>query len=166
MPKGTLADAAWQNIIWRTGTNGKLKARFCSHSCAHSRGPPQRIRDKSQQPPVTCGVLCWMRFMPYVTLLPTLLNNPRCGSQLKIAVVRNRQSVAANIRKSGRLRQSTPPCPDEEGPPDAPARPTLIIQSGNSVGPAAHGAGPRSRSGTTLSLDDQGGQEQARGNGQ
>jgi hypothetical protein len=29
-----LADATWQNISWRTGTKGKLKARFAATVCA------------------------------------------------------------------------------------------------------------------------------------
>jgi hypothetical protein len=39
-----LANATWQNISWRTGTKGKLKARF-----AAGRRTPQRIRGKGQQ---------------------------------------------------------------------------------------------------------------------
>ena len=40
-----LADATWQNISWRTGTKGKLKARFAIR-VRIADGPPQRIRDK------------------------------------------------------------------------------------------------------------------------
>jgi SRSO17 transposase len=44
-----LADATWQNISWRTGTKGKLKARFAAIRVRIADGPPQRIRDKGQQ---------------------------------------------------------------------------------------------------------------------
>ena len=44
-----LADATWQNISWRTGTKGKLKARFAAIRVRVADGPPQRIRDKGQQ---------------------------------------------------------------------------------------------------------------------
>ena len=44
-----LADAAWQNISWRIGTKGKLKARFAAIRVRVADGPPQRIRDKGQQ---------------------------------------------------------------------------------------------------------------------
>jgi SRSO17 transposase len=44
-----LADATWQNISWRTGTKGKLKARFAAIRVRIADGPPQRIGDKGQQ---------------------------------------------------------------------------------------------------------------------
>jgi SRSO17 transposase len=44
-----LANAKWQNISWRTGTKGKLKARFAAIRVRTADGPPQRIRDKGQQ---------------------------------------------------------------------------------------------------------------------
>src|ERR1700693_1776144 len=44
-----LADARWQNISWRTGTKGKLKARFAAVRVRVADGPPQRIGDKGQQ---------------------------------------------------------------------------------------------------------------------
>jgi len=44
-----LADARWQTISWRTGTKGKLKARFAAVRVRIADGPPQRIRDKGQQ---------------------------------------------------------------------------------------------------------------------
>lgn len=44
-----LADAKWRNITWRTGTKGKLKARFAAVRVRTADGPPQRIRDKCQQ---------------------------------------------------------------------------------------------------------------------
>src|SRR3977135_4175001 len=44
-----LADAKWQNITWRTGTKGKLKARFAAVRVRTADGPPQRIWDKGQQ---------------------------------------------------------------------------------------------------------------------
>ena len=44
-----LADATWQNISWRTGTKGKLKARFVAVRVRMADGPPHRIRDKGQQ---------------------------------------------------------------------------------------------------------------------
>ena len=44
-----LAEATWQNISWRTGTKGKLKARFAAIRVRIADGPPQRIRDKGQQ---------------------------------------------------------------------------------------------------------------------
>ena len=47
--EGMLADAKWQNISWRTGTKGKLKARFTAVRVRIADGPPQRIRDKGQQ---------------------------------------------------------------------------------------------------------------------
>ena len=45
----TLADASWRNISWRSGTKGKLKARFAAVRVRVADGPPQRIRDKGQQ---------------------------------------------------------------------------------------------------------------------
>jgi SRSO17 transposase len=44
-----LADARWQNISWRTGTKGKLKASFAAVRVRIADGPPQRIKDKGQQ---------------------------------------------------------------------------------------------------------------------
>ena len=44
-----LAHAKWQNISWRTGTKGKLKARFAAVRVRIADGPPQRIGDKGQQ---------------------------------------------------------------------------------------------------------------------
>ena len=44
-----LADAKWRTISWRTGTKGKLKARFAAVRARIADGPPQRIRDKGQQ---------------------------------------------------------------------------------------------------------------------
>jgi len=44
-----LANAKWQRISWRTGTKGKLKARFAAVRVRIADGPPQRIRDKGQQ---------------------------------------------------------------------------------------------------------------------
>jgi SRSO17 transposase len=44
-----LADARWQNISWRTGTKGKLKARFAAVRVRIADGPPQRIRNMGQQ---------------------------------------------------------------------------------------------------------------------
>ena len=44
-----LADAKWQTITWRTGTKGKLKARFAAIRVRTADGPPQRIKDKGQQ---------------------------------------------------------------------------------------------------------------------
>jgi SRSO17 transposase len=44
-----LANAKWQNISWRTGTKGKLKARFAAVRVRTADGPPQRIRDKGRQ---------------------------------------------------------------------------------------------------------------------
>ena len=41
-----LADAKWQNITWRTGTKGQLKACFAAVRVRIADGPPQRIRDK------------------------------------------------------------------------------------------------------------------------
>ena len=36
-------------MSWRTGTKGKLKARFAAVRVRTADGPPQRIRDKGQQ---------------------------------------------------------------------------------------------------------------------
>ena len=47
--EGMLADAKWQTVSWRTGTKGKLKARFAAVRIRIADGPPQRIRDKGQQ---------------------------------------------------------------------------------------------------------------------
>jgi hypothetical protein len=44
-----LAHAKWHTISWRTGTKGKLKARFAIVRVRVADGPPQRIRDKGQQ---------------------------------------------------------------------------------------------------------------------
>jgi len=47
--KDMLADAHWRTISWRTGTKGKLKARFAAVRVRVADGPPQRIGDKGQQ---------------------------------------------------------------------------------------------------------------------
>jgi SRSO17 transposase len=44
-----LATAKWQNISWRTGTKGKLRARFAAVRVRVADGPRQRIRDKTHQ---------------------------------------------------------------------------------------------------------------------
>ena len=41
-----LASAKWRTISWRTGTKGKLKARFSAVRVRVADGPQQRIRDK------------------------------------------------------------------------------------------------------------------------
>ena len=46
-----LSDAKWQNVSWRTGTKGKLKARFAAVRVRVADGPPQRIRNKGHQHP-------------------------------------------------------------------------------------------------------------------
>jgi SRSO17 transposase len=46
-----LVTAKWQNISWRTGTKGKLKARFAAVRVRVADGPAQWIRDKSHQHP-------------------------------------------------------------------------------------------------------------------
>src|SRR5262245_48305247 len=38
-----LANAKWRTISWRTGTKGKLKARFAAVRVRVADGPPQRI---------------------------------------------------------------------------------------------------------------------------
>ncbi len=44
-----LADAKWQTVSWRTGTKGRLKARFAVVRVRIADGPPQRIKGKGQQ---------------------------------------------------------------------------------------------------------------------
>lgn len=44
-----LADIKWRTLSWRTGTKGKLKARFAAIRIRTADGPPQRIWDKGQQ---------------------------------------------------------------------------------------------------------------------
>src|SRR6267143_1386959 len=44
-----LANAKWHTISWRTGTKGKLKARFAAVRVRVADGPTQRIGDKGQQ---------------------------------------------------------------------------------------------------------------------
>jgi len=44
-----LANAKWQTVSWRTGTKGRLKARFAAIRVRIADGPPQRIRDMGQQ---------------------------------------------------------------------------------------------------------------------
>jgi SRSO17 transposase len=44
-----LAAAQWRTISWRSGTKGKLKARFAAVRVRVADGPPQRIGDKGQQ---------------------------------------------------------------------------------------------------------------------
>src|SRR5215813_5039554 len=44
-----LATAKWQNISWRTGTKGKLRARFAALRVRIADGSPQRIKDKTHQ---------------------------------------------------------------------------------------------------------------------
>jgi SRSO17 transposase len=44
-----LAGVKWRTLSWRTGTKGKLKARFAAVRVRTADGPPQRIWDKGQQ---------------------------------------------------------------------------------------------------------------------
>jgi SRSO17 transposase len=44
-----LATVKWQNISWRTGTKGKLRARFAAIRVRVADGSPQRIKDKTYQ---------------------------------------------------------------------------------------------------------------------
>src|SRR5499426_153022 len=44
-----LATAKWQNISWRTGTKGKLRARFAAVRVRVADGSPQRIKNKTYQ---------------------------------------------------------------------------------------------------------------------
>src|ERR1700761_2895120 len=44
-----LAGAKWRTVSWRSGTKGRLKARFAAVRVRSADGPPQRIWDKGQQ---------------------------------------------------------------------------------------------------------------------
>ena len=44
-----LAQATWQTISWRTGTKGKLKARFAAVRVRVADGPRRGIRGKTRQ---------------------------------------------------------------------------------------------------------------------
>jgi SRSO17 transposase len=44
-----LAKAGWRTMSWRTGTKGKLQARFAAVRVRVADGPTQRIRDKGEQ---------------------------------------------------------------------------------------------------------------------
>jgi SRSO17 transposase len=44
-----LANAKWQNVSWRNGTKGRLKARFAAVRVRTADGSPQRIKDMGQQ---------------------------------------------------------------------------------------------------------------------
>ena len=44
-----LASAKWKTVSWRSGTKGRLKARFAALRVRTADGPPQRIWDKGQQ---------------------------------------------------------------------------------------------------------------------
>ncbi len=44
-----LASAKWKAVSWRSGTKGRLKARFAALRVRTTDGPPQRIWDKGQQ---------------------------------------------------------------------------------------------------------------------
>src|SRR5271169_1609359 len=44
-----LASAKWKTVSWRSGTKGRLKARFAAVRVRTADGPPQRIWDKGQQ---------------------------------------------------------------------------------------------------------------------
>src|SRR5260370_12984022 len=44
-----LASARWKTVSWRSGTKGRLKARFTAVRVRTAAGPPQRIWDKGQQ---------------------------------------------------------------------------------------------------------------------
>src|ERR1700730_14123631 len=48
-PEDMLAEAKWRTVSWRTGTNGKLKARFAAVRTRTAGGPPQRTKHKGQQ---------------------------------------------------------------------------------------------------------------------
>src|SRR3974390_915397 len=44
-----LASAKWKTVSWRSGTKGRLQARFAALRVRTADGPPQRIWDKGQQ---------------------------------------------------------------------------------------------------------------------
>lgn len=44
-----LSKAKWQMVSWRSGTKGRLKARFAAVRVRTADGSPQRIHDKGQQ---------------------------------------------------------------------------------------------------------------------
>jgi SRSO17 transposase len=44
-----LASTKWKTVSWRSGTKGRLKARFAALRVRTADGPPQRIWDKGQQ---------------------------------------------------------------------------------------------------------------------
>ena len=44
-----LAKAKWQKVSWRSGTKGRLEARFAAVRVRTADGPPQRIKDMGQQ---------------------------------------------------------------------------------------------------------------------
>ncbi len=47
--KQMLASAKWKTVSWRSGTKGRLKARFAVVRARTADGPPQRIWEKGQQ---------------------------------------------------------------------------------------------------------------------
>jgi SRSO17 transposase len=67
-----LADAKWQTVSWRTGTKGKLKARFAAVRVRTADGPPQRIRDKGQQHRASGEKKYYLANLPAATNLRTL----------------------------------------------------------------------------------------------
>src|SRR5246127_1627220 len=44
-----LASAKWKTVSWRSGTKGRLKARFAAVRVRIADGPPQRVWNKGQQ---------------------------------------------------------------------------------------------------------------------
>ena len=73
-----LADAPWQNISWRTGTKGKLKARFAAIRVRIADGPPQRIGTRASNicpgeniaPPSAPETLC-SKIAPHTESAPS-----------------------------------------------------------------------------------------------
>src|SRR6476469_2405426 len=78
-----LANAKWQNVSWRNGTKGRLKARFAAVRVRIADGPPQRIKDKGQHLPGEEAWLIGEHRTSYLANLPAATDLRRLAAKIK-----------------------------------------------------------------------------------
>jgi hypothetical protein len=133
-----LASAKWRTISWRTGTKGKLKARFAAVRVRTADGPPQRIRDKGQQH--LPGDEAWLvgeqrasgekkyylANLPAGTNLRTLGGHHQGAMGLRTGPPADERRTRPRSLRRPLLARSSPPCADDDDrlrlPPASPPR--------------------------------------------
>ena len=92
-----LASAQWRTMSWRSGTKGRLKARFAAVRVRTADGPPQRI-SSDQSPPVRSRG--FVRAVRYSAGIPARFSRRRSLTQLSGRKRRNATITGTSPRAS------------------------------------------------------------------